>query len=178
MMHYESIMWLFNIQNIISKNKKMNETVEQHSDKLKVKRITTVSIILFIVSLTLTAINYEDYDKLKSYSSISIFLLGGISILGGGLFEWLIWLANPIYFIALLLLLKRKRLSIIFSILATLIACSFATWHELLVSESGRMAKIESLGMGYVFWLLSFMILTYASFYNYKSNKSVQDIMK
>jgi hypothetical protein len=82
------------IQNIISKNKKMNETVEQHSDKLKVKRITTVSIILFIVSLTLTAINYEDYDKLKSYSSISIFLLGGISILGGGLFEWLIWLAN------------------------------------------------------------------------------------
>jgi hypothetical protein len=127
----------------------MDKTVEQHSDKLKIKRITTVSLILFIISLTLTAINYEDYDGLKSYSSISVFLFGSISILGGGLFEWLIWLANPIYFIALLLLLKRKRLSIIFSMFATMIAFSFATWNELLVSESGRMAKIESLGMGY-----------------------------
>lgn len=153
----------------------MNETVEQHSEKLKIKRIVTVSVILFIISLTLTAINYEDYDGLKSYSSISIFLFGSISFLGGGLFEWFIWLANPIYFIALLLLLKQKRLSIIFSILATVIAFSFATWNELLVSESGRMAKIESLGMGYVFWLLSFMILTTATFYNYKKVNSIQD---
>ena len=102
-------------------------------------------------------------------------MFGSISFVGGGLFEWLIWLANPIYFIALLLLLKQKRLSIIFSILATVIAFSFATWNELLVSESGRMAKIESLGMGYVFWLLSFMILTTATFYNYKKVNSIQD---
>jgi hypothetical protein len=82
--------------------------------------------------------------------------------------EWLIWLANPIYFTASILLLCHKKISVYFSISATLIALSFSTWKELLVSENGRQAEIASLNSGYFLWLSSMIILSAGALYNYR----------
>lgn len=67
----------------------------------KTNKIVSISFGLFLLSLTQTALLCDDFDGLRTYSSINMFLTGGFCILGGGLMEWIIWLANPIYFFAL-----------------------------------------------------------------------------
>lgn len=62
--------------------------------------VLLISLVVFIVSLTQTALTYNDIDGQKTHSSISLLFMGGLAILGGGLSEWFIWLANPLYFLA------------------------------------------------------------------------------
>jgi len=68
-----------------------------------------LSLLVFIVSLTQKALTYNDFDGQKIHSSVSLLFMGGLAILGGGLLEWIIWLANPFYFLGLFLLFKIKR---------------------------------------------------------------------
>lgn len=134
--------------------------------------IVIISIAVFITSLTQTAITYYDFEAQKTHSSISLFLMGGLSILGGGLWEWLIWLANPIYFLAVIFFLKSNKTSRIASISATILALSFTTWNEILVAENGRTATIKSLNSGYWLWLLSFILLSIGTMYYFKRTMS------
>lgn len=135
------------------------------------------SLAIFIVSLTQKALTYSDFDGQGAYSSLSMFLMGGISVLGGGLLEWLIWLANPLYFISILLLLKRKKQSIKTSILATSVAFTFLFWKNILVSENGRNAEIVALKLGYWLWLSSLVVLTIGTivyFEKYNDSKPIE----
>ena len=68
-----------------------------------------------------------DFDGQKTHSSISLLLMGELAILGGGLFEWFIWLANPLYFVGLFLFYKTQKKSIYFSAAATILSLSFPT---------------------------------------------------
>jgi hypothetical protein len=129
------------------------------------KYIVLISLFLFIASLTQTAITYHDYDGQKTHDGGSLFLVGGIVILGGGLMEWFVWLANPLYLVALILLFRSKKLSRIFSVAAMLLATYFTTFKEILAAEDGRMATIEALNIGYWLWMLSMAILTIGAFY-------------
>lgn len=115
-----------------------------------------LSTLLFMISITQPALTTSE----GSSSSLLLFFMGGIAILGGGLFEWLVWLANPLYFISIVWLLRKNKCSVQTSILATLIACSFSFWNVILVSESGRTAKIRSLDLGYYLWTASMFVLT------------------
>ena len=67
--------------------------------------VSLISLTVFIVSLTQTALTYNDFDGQKIHSSLSLLFMGGLAILGGGLLEWFIWLANPLYVLALIFLL-------------------------------------------------------------------------
>jgi len=122
--------------------------------------IVLASLAIFGVSLTQKALTYSDFNGQGKYSSLALFLTGGISILGGGLFEWLVWLANPLYFVSIFLLLKRKKQSMKTSILATVVAFAFLFWKNILVSENGRNAEIVALKLGYWLWLSSILVLT------------------
>jgi hypothetical protein len=129
-----------------------------------------VSLIIYIISLTQTAISSNDLED-KTLSGIATLIMGGLSILGGGVLEWLIWLANPLYFFSVFLFLKSKNSAKIFSIVSTAIALSFATWNEILVSESARLGKIDSLGLGYWLWVISMIILAIGIFSREKDNR-------
>ena len=118
------------------------------------------SLAVFIVSLTQTALTYNDFKGQASHSSIDLFLFGGFSIFGGGLMEWLVWLANPLYLVGLFFLFRSNKKSIKFSLSATFLGLSFITWKEILVAENGRTAEIESLNLGYWLWVLGLIILS------------------
>jgi hypothetical protein len=138
-----------------------------HNRKLdKAKAYFVVaSVTIFAFSLTQTALTYNDFDGLKTHSSLSLLIMGGLAILGGGFLEWLIWFANPLYFIGLLLFYRSNKVSSSFSILATILALSFTAWEQILASESGRSGTIESLNAGYWLWTLSLAILTIGTLY-------------
>ena len=113
---------------------------------------------MFIISFTQNAIIANGYDGIKDYSSLATFLSGGFAVLGGAFYEWLIWLANPIFFVAIYLFVKDKKKSKNLSLLAVLIGLIFTQWQEILVNEGGTKIPIVSLDVGYWMWILSFMI--------------------
>jgi hypothetical protein len=122
--------------------------------------IISISLIVFIASLTKTAFTFNDFDGQKTHSSLELLFLGSFVVLGGGLLEWIIWLANPLYILGIVKFLKGDKVCMAVSILATLLALSFTTWKEVLACESGRTAEIESLNSGYWLWVISLIILT------------------
>ena len=135
--------------------------VTEESSGVKVRVIVvSVSLILYAVSLFFTAISYADYDGPGSFSSFELALFGGVAVLGVGLFEWLIWLANPLYFIALIRLLKSRKGAVYIGATSFFFAFIFLTWNEILVAENGRHAAIVSLNAGYYLWLASILTLT------------------
>ncbi|WP_417609584.1 hypothetical protein [Owenweeksia hongkongensis] len=121
--------------------------------------IVGFSLSVFLFGLSQDAVVVNDYDGIKTFGSIELFLMGGLAILGGGLFEWLVWMSNPLYVVAIILFFSNLKGSVIFSINSLIIACSFMNWGEILAAENDRNAQILSLGLGYWCWLASISIL-------------------
>ncbi len=143
--------------------------------------ILAISIVIYCVSFSFDAITYNDFDGQKTHSSFSLLIMGGLAILGGGLFEWLVWLANPLYLLGLMYLVKVQKVSRIFSLISFILGLSFFNWTEILAAENGRTASIESFNMGYWLWILSLLVLAVGSFYYFflldslKSNERIHD---
>ncbi len=138
--------------------------------------VVFLSILVYVLSLTQDAIVYEDIDGEKVESSFSLLFMGALALMDGGLQEWLVWLANPLYLFALFFLNKDDKRAAGFSRVAFFIALSFVLWNEILVSEDGRTAVISSLESGYYLWVLSIAILSVGSvFYFKKSEASKQN---
>lgn len=156
-------------------------------------RIITVVLptIIFFISLTQDAFIYE-YQGVQTYSAITIFLMGGTAILGGGVLEWFTWLANPIAIVACVRFLKEtnpviriepvlktiipnpKPISHWLSLLATLIAWSFSLWKEILAAESGTTGQIYSFEAGYWLWASSITTLCICiNLYNFSIRREV-----
>ena len=126
--------------------------------KSKVKLIfILLSLSIYLISLTQKALTYQGLDGLLTYPSIAVVISGALAILGGGLAEWLVWLANPLYFLSLLFVNSPKN-SKFLSMIALLLSISFSLWNEVLVSENGRQARIISLEPGYFLWVASICI--------------------
>jgi hypothetical protein len=51
--------------------------------------------------------------------------MGSIAVLGGGTHEWLIWLANPLCFTAILCLIFDKKNVIYFASVSIILSLSF-----------------------------------------------------
>ncbi len=126
------------------------------------KLLTGLSIALYAASLTQTAIALRNPKGTGDYHALEMLLIGAIGYLGGAIPEWIIWLANPLYFTSILLLFRKNNYGVMTSLAASFLAASFACWNEILVSESGRNAPITALEPGYFLWLASILILTAA----------------
>jgi uncharacterized membrane protein YhaH (DUF805 family) len=148
------------MQKLVAKRQKMTQ-LKINNPKIF---LLTISLIVYVISLTQTAISSNELED-KTLSGIACLVMGGLAILGGGILEWIIWLANPLYFLSIVLLFNSNKMAKIFSSLATIIALSFTAWKEILVSESGRNGRIDSLDLGYWLWILSLTILTIGIFY-------------
>jgi hypothetical protein len=133
----------------------------------------TISLALYIYSFTFEAFSYN-YQGINSMSSLEAFLMGSIVVLGGGTHEWVIWLANPLFFIAILCLIFHKKKALYFASVSILLSLSFLSSNSILAAESGTRGKILSIKSGYYIWLSSIVILTigiYLYFKNYKELK-------
>lgn len=108
----------------------------------------TISIALFVASLTQTAVNMgSDYML-----SIACILLGWAEVFEGGI----AWLANPLLFISwLFLLIKQPKISFPLSLITFILSLSYLSVSTITVNEVGGKAAITSYGLGYYLWLAS-----------------------
>jgi hypothetical protein len=123
------------------------------------KKIMWCSLVLYCISMLLPAFVVSDLGGEKTFKGSEVLLSGSIMILGGGSSEWLVWLANPMFLIAVLFGLKQDKRAVVFSLLATVLALAFSRFEEVLVSENGRTAPIGHVGIGYGLWTISFIAL-------------------
>lgn len=76
-----------------------------------------------------------------------------------GLLWNFVWLANPAYFLAIMLLRRRRRAALALSAAAVLLALSFCFCDRLIVSESGTQGRVGAKAVGYYLWTASFVVL-------------------
>jgi hypothetical protein len=76
--------------------------------KFKAIQILTIilSLSIFFISLNKNAVTI-DYQGIKTIPSLDYFFMGSIAFLGGGLLEEIIWLANPLSFSSIFLILMK-----------------------------------------------------------------------
>ena len=129
-------------------------------------KIISLSLLVFAISLTQQAFTVKGPKGDIANSSISVFLIGSTAILGGGTFEEIVWLANPLYFAAMLFYFKRKKDALGLSMAAVILAGSFSFWQNILTSESGSTGPISHLKFGYWLWVIALIILAAGILYD------------
>lgn len=124
----------------------------------------TISIALFVASLTQTAVNMgSDYML-----SIACLLLSWAEVFEGGI----AWLANPLLFISwLFLLIKQPKISFPLSLITFILSLSYLSVSTITVNEGGGKAAITSYGLGYYLWLASSISLFIGSLWTIISNR-------
>jgi len=131
---------------------------------MKLKTIQGITILtslsMFGISLTKNAIIVNYLGATKPIPAYEYFLMGSTAIIGGGALEWIIWLANPLCLLSIILLISKQKLSMVTSSIALILAISFSFWKEILGNEGGTMSEIVSFESGYYLWLTSILVLT------------------
>jgi hypothetical protein len=139
-----------------------------------IKTLTiTISLALYIYSFTFEAFSYN-YQGMKNMSALEAFLMGSIAVLGGGTHEWLIWLANPLCFIAILCLIFDKKNALYFASVSIILSLSFLSSNSILAAESGTRGEILSIKSGYYIWLSSIVILTIGIYFYFKNYQELK----
>lgn len=120
-----------------------------------------LSLICLIFSLTQPAFYIDRKEDPNAYSdSLILFLLGWLSIVGGAFIPFVLWLANPLYLVAIFFTLKNKSSAIYFAFASSILAFTFSQLDTIVTKESGSSSVITSLGLGFKLWFISFIILT------------------
>ena len=92
-------------------------------------------------------------------------VMGFLGVLVGTENPWnLIWLANPIYVLSMLLFVlldskKGQNVALILCLCSVIMGLSFSLCSSLLVDESGSPSSTGTLYIGYYLWVLSFVVL-------------------
>lgn len=133
----------------------------------KTKLLLLLSLMLFIISLFYPAFTIDRDENPNAYSnSMILFSLGWMSILGGAIVPFIIWLANPLYIYSIYLIIREEKKGIITSTISSLLAIAFSQLDTIMTSESGSYSTITGLGTGYKLWAVSLSILTIGQFIN------------
>lgn len=130
--------------------------------------LVLVSIILFAASLTQPAFTTQKPDD-PQYSSVFVFALGWAGFLAGNLFAVVLWLANPLYLLAIISGFRGKHtIAFICSAIALIMAAIFPLIEGIATSESGGgpFYRIASLNSGYWLWLLAIATITVGCIYH------------
>jgi hypothetical protein len=126
----------------------------------KVIKITILlSLAILALSLTQPAF-YIRNDNPEAWSnSLMLLMFGWTSALGGYIVGTIIWLANPLYFYSLYLLVKKRDNAKYIILLATGIAFIFSQLTSIQTNEAGGYSQITEFALGYKLWLTSFIVL-------------------
>ena len=114
------------------------------------------SLVVYVIALIAPAINFEDTSK-DPWPGMMAFIMGAFAVFEGHF----AWLANPIYGIALLLLLFRQWIAaaLVAALAVAVALSSFAVLGETApLDEAGvNKAVVASLGPGFYAWLASML---------------------
>lgn len=134
---------------------------------ISLKITIALSLFIFIISLTQPSFYIEhvgDSDGL--IDSFFLFLFGWMSFLGGAYIPFIIWLANPVFFLSIIWTINNNSHSLKAALYSTSAAILFSQLDTIMTSESGSTSKIIALCIGYKLWLSSFLILTFGLIVN------------
>lgn len=129
-----------------------------------------LSVSLFIFSLFRNCYLVEDKETVGSI---------GLFALLFGFFNasqsFVVWFANPIYFISIFLFYSDKKTSRITSFLSIFLGLLFLVLNKVLINEGGTVGQVEEYLSGYWFWIASFIVLFFGSVVNFldKENNNV-----
>jgi hypothetical protein len=124
------------------------------------KIIIALSLMLFVMSLTQPAFYIDRKEDPNAYcNSLVLFLLGWMSLLGGAIVPFILWLANPLYIVSILLILRKKIGALCTTWSSTILALIFWQLKSIMTSESGCYSHITGRGPGFYLWLASFVVL-------------------
>jgi hypothetical protein len=125
-----------------------------------------VSVIFYVVSLFLPALHGGE----NAVAGWLLGMFGWAQILNAQCFAWL---ANPLYVAAVITsLLKRYRDSLHYSLAATFIAIDTFRATHFNPDESGRTIEVDGIGIAFYVWILSFLMVAYASWKASLANNS------
>ncbi|MFT3911512.1 MAG: hypothetical protein QM737_18960 [Ferruginibacter sp.] len=128
-------------------------------DKKLKKYILTISIFLFLFSLTQKA-----YCTTSSCGdSVMVFLLGWAALIAG--FPGIIWMANPLLFACWWLLKRNLKVSMFLSMCSTLLSLSFLMCDSIADNEGGVHHQVVSYKAGYWLWVSSSVCMLLGTFY-------------
>ena len=138
---------------------------------LNILSLTTTEKIFLSLSLSILTLSFffpafyidrpENPDAWSN--SFMLFFFGWTFPLGGAFVPFLFWLANPIYIISIIQIIRKKANGFYFSFIPVSIAVIFSQMESIMASESGSKTDITSLELGYKLWLTSFAILGFGS---------------
>ena len=136
--------------------------------KVKIVVIAS-SLLIFIVALFNNCYSTDGKDDTVGSVGLIAFLLGWMNASE----TFIVWFANPLFFLAIILLFLHKTAALITASSAFILALSFQFFDEVLINEGGTIGKIDSLSIGYWLWLASIALVLFAAILNYKTvNKS------
>jgi hypothetical protein len=123
------------------------------SEKLIKRSIIVISICVLICSFT----QHSYCTTNGCRDSFFIYIFGAI----GFVYSWagLTWLANPLLFISWVTFDRYRKMSLITSLLATVIALSFMLCNKIIDNEGGYFSAIVSYRPGYWLWVSSSLVM-------------------
>ena len=144
--------------------------------------IILISLLLYAASLTLPAFSFDKHGEVATVPGFIVVFSGAMAFAGGALAEWLIWLANPLFLLAIIMFSNQRPKSLRFALAAALLAWSFLLMKEVMVSEGGVWGVIYNRHAGYWLWVGSLSFFACAGTYYFyalkKSNKFKEGNLK
>ena len=124
----------------------------------KLKKISlSVSILIFLLSLTQPAFYIGRSDPDGWSNSLGLLLMGWSGALFGG--AGLSWLAHPFLLLSWIFFLKKPKMSLLFNFIAIIFSASFLLFHTIISDEAGNYSVITERKTGYWLWLTSIIML-------------------
>ena len=127
--------------------------------------IAILSSIIFYISCWCPAFEVIISPQNNVINGFSCLFVGGLGLFLCEICLWnIIWLANPIYIISILLFVlldskKGQNIALILCLCSITMGLSFSLCPSILIGESGLPDDVGTLYIGYYLWVLSFVVL-------------------
>ena len=139
-----------------------------------IKKITYLSLIIYIISLFNSAILYSDNQgNIHNTSAWMCLSFGWMSIFAGSVLETIVWSANIFYLISVAITLisntQKKQLVTILSTISLFLSLSYVFQSIHYEGDNGRFLIVKR-DIGYWLWILSIAIMSFVNIYYYFKN--------
>lgn len=136
--------------------------------------IMLISLLLYAVSLLLPAFSFDNNGQVETAPSYIVAFAGAMAVAGGAWAEWLVWLANPLFLVGIIMFSNQRTKSLRLSMAAAVLAWSFLLMKEVMVSEGGVWGIIYKRHAGYWLWVASLSFFAAGNLYVYQLRQKLQ----
>jgi hypothetical protein len=137
------------------------------------KLIVLISLLLYTASLMLPAFSFDKHGEVATVPGYIVVFSGAMAFAGGAMAEWLIWLANPLFLLGIIMFSNQRPKSLRFAVAAALLAWSFLLMKEVVVSEGGVWGIIYKRHAGYWLWAGGLSFFALGNMYYYRKHQQL-----